>query len=498
MNYKRIKQAHFFYCKSIVFCILALAYLVSGCSEDLYLDEESKSHLSHVKFENLLRVPKFTKALKEVEKIRTSKIRANTTNKTVMEEQYGFTISTLPVNVVSNDTLTSYTIFVTRDSMPTNVIENLVIQIDNSTNNIEAYLMKYVNDTEITENFNMIDFHGTKSILPITYNANESSTSSKISAIEICRPITSWYCYGSGHHTSSEGCTMGYAIVSVTCSTYFTDSGGGGGSGDTSTPVSSGTSGAIVTAPSGGNNSNSGGSSTPALPNPCSRLQKGTSSNAYKQKFKALNKLSNFTLPYETGFTQKMVNGALSYINLQAPNGSSLNFPSGSLNFTHVHNNHMVVDENGNDEYDGGVKILSPADVGALITTCQTAAENAAINPTEAFGVMISNEGIFAITLLEPLSLAEIGQFNSNLAAFENEYELKAGFIVKNPNLDAAGRKNALQKMLLSLLKDLGLENKVGLFEGEAQDNFDSYDINWTKKALNPANPSAAPVETPC
>jgi hypothetical protein len=158
----------------------------------------------------------------------------------------------------------------------------------------------------------------------------------------------------------------------------------------------------------------------------------------------------------------------------------------------------MVVDENGNDEYDGGVKILSPADVGALITTCQTAAENAAINPTEAFGVMISNEGIFAITLLEPLSLAEIGQFNSNLAAFENEYELKAGFIVKNPNLDAAGRKNALQKMLLSLLKDLGLENKVGLFEGEAQDNFDSYDINWTKKALNPANPSAAPVETPC
>jgi hypothetical protein len=274
MNYKRIKQAHFFYCKSIVFCILALAYLVSGCSEDLYLDEESKSHLSHVKFENLLRVPKFTKALKEVEKIRTSKIRANTTNKTVMEEQYGFTISTLPVNVVSNDTLTSYTIFVTRDSMPTNVIENLVIQIDNSTNTIEAYLMKYVNDTEITENFNMIDFHGTKSILPITYNANESSTSSKISAIEICRQITSWYCYGPGHHTSSEGCTMGYAIVSEICSTYFTDSGGGGGSGDTSTPVSSGTSGAIVTAPSGGNNSNSGGTSTPAVSNPCATFAK--------------------------------------------------------------------------------------------------------------------------------------------------------------------------------------------------------------------------------
>lgn len=280
---------------------------------------------------------------------------------------------------------------------------------------------------------------------------------------------------------------------------YWTSSGGGGndemGSGSSN---GSSNGGGVLTGPVDSPHGGGGGNSNQPFPDtPCGRLQKGTSSNAYKQKFKNLNKLSSFTLPYETGFAQKMVNGALSYINLQTVGASSLKFPSGSLNFTHVHNIHMVIDEDGN-EYDGGVKILSPADVGALITTCQTAAENAAINPTEAFGVMISNEGIFAITLLEPLSINEIGQFNSNLAAFEDKYRDQAGKIVQNPNLDAAGRKDALQKMLLLLLKKYGLENKVGLFEGEAQDNIDSYDINWTKKALNPANPDAALVETPC
>ena len=187
-----------------------------------------------------------------------------------------------------------------------------------------------------------------------------------------------------------------------------------------------------------------------------------------------------------------MTNGVLSYSDLQAPSGTSLSIPPNSLNYTHVHNNHLVTDLNGNT-YDGSVKILSPADVLGLITTCQNASVSANINPTEAFGIMISNEGVFAVTLLEPMSLAELGQLNPKWDLFKKNYKKKAGKIVQDPNLDATGRKNALEKMLLTLLKDAGLENKVGLFEGEAQDNIDSYDINWIKKSLNPNNPNGTP-----
>lgn len=231
---------------------------------------------------------------------------------------------------------------------------------------------------------------------------------------------------------------------------------------------------------------------------PCGRIQNGTSSYAYRQKFKELNKNFNFNLSYETGFLEKMINGIKKYVNALPPGNTSMTVPPGTTSYTHVHNNHIKTDGNG-DEYDVCVKILSPADVVVLMTTCQNSLVSANLNPTEAFGVMISNEGIFAITLLEPISLAELGQLTPKWKTFEKDYEKQAEKIVKDPNLDATGRKNALQKMLLTLLKNAGLENKVGVFEGEVESEPGELPkVNWTKKALNPANPSASPIETPC
>lgn len=293
---------------------------------------------------------------------------------------------------------------------------------------------------------------------------------------------------------------QGYSYVGdwYTISSYCaSESGGGGGDGLGDGIGSSGnTGGGILTSPVDSNHGG-GGSSQETFPDtPCGRIQKGTNSDKYKQNFKSLNKQEKFVLPMETGFAQKKTNGVLGYSYLQAPNGASLTVPLGSLNFTHVHNNHIVTIDG--DTYDGGVKILSPADVLGLITTCQNASVSANINPNEAFGIMISNEGIFAITLLEPLSLTELGQLNPKWKTLNDEYYEQAGQIITNQNLDANGRKGALQKVLLKFLKNAELENKVGLFEGEVQNEIDSYNINWTKKSLNPTNPSAAPVETPC
>nr|WP_298660733.1 hypothetical protein [uncultured Flavobacterium sp.] len=473
--------------------ILFIVVLISCNAPENMIDEanyKSNIKIDNVEVSELFKRKEFNDIVIKLYKQKNG----NELSRTVMENQYGFTILDQPAKVIEQNNKITYTLAISRDNQAGSSMgfENLIISSD-SLNQPQAVIVKYRPFVPMNQLLtNNGGFEGEVNVTPITYN--NTQVTGKIASD--CFEVILSKCTGIPYDCGGEVCGFKRYII---CPSAGGDSGetagttiGGGSTSGSSTPAGGGSN--PITTPNGG-----GGNSNQQFPDtPCSRLQKGTSSNAYKQKFKALNKLSNFTLPYETGFAQKMVNGALSYINLQAPNGSSLNFPSGSLNFTHVHNNHMVVDENGNDEYDGGVKILSPADVGALITTCQTAAENAAINPTEAFGVMISNEGIFAITLLEPLSINEIGQFNSNLAVFKKEYELKAGNIVKNPNLDATGRKNALQKMLLSLLKKYGLENKVGLFEGEAQDNFDSYDINWTKKALNPTNPDAAPVETPC
>jgi hypothetical protein len=127
----------------------------------------------------------------------------------------------------------------------------------------------------------------------------------------------------------------------------------------------------MLTSPVGTNPHGGGGVVSQTFPDtPCGRIQKGTNSNAYKQKFKGINKPSNFSLPYESGFVKKIENGVKQYVNATPLGNTSMNMPSGSMNYTHVHTNLIVTNENG-EEFDGVVKILSPADVLALITTCQ-------------------------------------------------------------------------------------------------------------------------------
>ena len=469
----------------LLFAIILAGFLLFSCQKDAYDDAiyQSQFKVSHKKFEDLINQPKFSKAISKVKgDIKNITLSTNNTvgSRTIMENQYNFTISDKLVNVIEKDTLTSYTLFITRDDTPTNVFENLVVQVNNQ-NQTHAFILKYTSDTDINQSdFNVRDFKGQKTITPIVYNPAQASLTVYN---EDCFDVSSWYCYGPGHHSSSDGCTKGYLITSQVCS------------GSPSDGISTGSGiGEILTAPQGAG----GGSTQTTFPDtPCGRLQKGTSSDKYKQNFKSLNKPEKFNLSYETGFVKKVTNGVLGYSFLQAPDANSLNIPSGSLNYTHVHNNNLVTDLNG-DTYDGTAKILSPKDVLALITNCQNAAVAANTNPTEAFGIMISDESIFAITLLNPLSPAELGQLNSKWKKIKDKYTEKADVIIKNPNLDTNSRKIALQKMFLTLLKDAELENKVGLFEGEAQDNIDTYDIIWTRKSLNPTNPKADPIETPC
>ena len=118
--------------------IFGIVFMLFGCSEDLYEEKKSSTWTKSFtwKFEDLFQNQKFNRAIREIEQIKAKKEFA--VNKTVMENQYGFTISDRPVNVIENNTITSYTIYVIRDTNPINVIENLIIQV-NQHNEINAF-----------------------------------------------------------------------------------------------------------------------------------------------------------------------------------------------------------------------------------------------------------------------------------------------------------------------------------------------------------------------
>ena len=466
--------------------------MLSSCSEDLYDDTINENNsvvarkisMEDIQFKSN---PKLVKSVANLKQIQLDK----SNSKYEYSEVYDFYIDEDNGVYLEKDNLESYTFPVYKtetDSTITNIIFNKT-----PTGAYDVILGEY--DIKKSEFSDITAAELAQSEVEYT-NLIGRFRGPELICIE-----TGEYLY-TLEHTIETG--YNYVLHWYTTGSYcfWSNSDGGGGSDGMGSGSSTGgnTGGGILTGPVDSPHGGGGGGGTQTFPDtPCGRLQKGTSSNTYRQKFKGLNNDSNFNLPYETGFAQKMTNGILSYSHLQAPNGKSLRVPQGSLNYTHVHNNHLVYDSNGDVAYDGGIKILSPADVSGLITTCQSASVSANINPTEAFGIMISNEAIFSITLLEPLTLAELGQVNPKWKTFEGEYKEKAGNIIKNPNLDATGRKNALQKMLLTLLKNVGLENKVGLFEGEVESEPGELPkINWTKKSLNPANPNASPIETPC
>ena len=203
---------------------------------------EEKGAIMHKKFDELVKDSQFKTAYDKV--IKPQKVllsKKNTASKTVMEQQYNFTIVDKPANVVISSGITSYTFLIKRDNTPTNVFENLIINMK-LNEEPKAYLYKFESSTPIRNaTYNPSTFVGTKTLTPIIYNATES----KIFAGEgfICAMVQEWHC--PNHESNVSGCE-GYGTSSLQC--FFT---GGGGA----TVGSSGTSGS---GPSGSGGSGGG------------------------------------------------------------------------------------------------------------------------------------------------------------------------------------------------------------------------------------------------
>ena len=177
--------------------------------------------ISHVKFNELLKDNKFSKAYGKVQD------KKSLVGKTVMEEQYNFTITNGLANVISNGNNVTYTLLINRINDEENSFENLIIKVD-SLSQITAYIIKYKSDNVITpENFNLSSSAIQKHITPIIYNVSSYSITGKEDAYD-CYDVTVWVCSYAGH-TLEGTCTHGEWATETIC---FASSGGSNDSGD--------------------------------------------------------------------------------------------------------------------------------------------------------------------------------------------------------------------------------------------------------------------------
>ncbi|MFC4739824.1 hypothetical protein ACFO3U_07445 [Flavobacterium ponti] len=265
------------------------------------------------------------------------------------------------------------------------------------------------------------------------------------------------FCNDNG--SSSGGDTFGGLDTGInnnnTSGTQTSGSGGGGGNVTTSPVI-------CKTCPEFDENS------------PCEKIKNGTSSAAYKQKFKALT--NNYNLDHETGFSQV----GSSLIDGTHNNNHQIIYPDDSKNGTHVHNNNIKTKSDGST-YDANVKMLSPKDLYLLMFAFRPNNPD----PLDTFHIMQSNEGIFAITIID-IAPFTVEQRNF-LFNWNKEFEEIAKEIIETWNTSNA-RKNALAKMFLNGLKEAGLEDKIAFFEGEIENasdtNINNYNIKWTRNKL--------------
>ncbi len=186
--------------------------------------------ISHVKFNELLKDNKFSKAYGKVQD------KKSLVGKTVMEEQYNFTIADKPVKVLEWAEGITYTILINRTIKDSTFFENLVVE-QFTDGQIRANIIKYTpfQPSNVQSYFSEGNFSGNRTLLPIIYNTNESSITGKYSVH--CSRVCTTLCYDcqpnysteyQTPHTPGSNCSQVHTSCEDICVTI--DGGGDGAS----------------------------------------------------------------------------------------------------------------------------------------------------------------------------------------------------------------------------------------------------------------------------
>lgn len=228
----------------LLLSFIGLVFVSCELQEEAIHQHEHNSNLKlyEMKFEELMTNKKFVNSFSKLPKSKRSITNA-TFGRTVMEDEYGFTIANKPAKVFENNGETSYTFLITRDSTNTDSFENLVIQTD-SSNTTKAVIIKYNLTSDIlASDHGSSEFQATKEIKQIVYN-NQTSTTGKELFEDPCTTIHTIICCqswsgGAGScHVAQEVClttNAGTQYLSVNSETICEESTGGDSPGDTGT-----------------------------------------------------------------------------------------------------------------------------------------------------------------------------------------------------------------------------------------------------------------------
>ena len=208
-------------------------------------EHSKKASYQRKMYDELILDKNFSKAIKQIPK--KNVLASTSLNRTVMEEQYGFTIFDVPINVMETDSVISYNLCIETDSLEKgDFFENLVINSNKFTNTIDAYLVKYNLLSEITPSAHgSFSFDFEPEIKPINYDASTARAFTWCYSYhyEMCHELVPGTQFESPH-TPTEACNQQSLIYTHTETRCIVigESGGTGDSGAFESP-SSGTSG---------------------------------------------------------------------------------------------------------------------------------------------------------------------------------------------------------------------------------------------------------------
>lgn len=447
--------------------IFGIVLMLFGCSEDLFDDISQKNKrdykIKEVSISELSLNQGFTKAYSKISKS-NFEIQISTTNKTQIENDYGFTIIDEPAKVIEYDNKTSYSLLIKTDSTQTNEIKNLVIEVDSlneSTNFIITYKLDESSENHINTNEQIV-------IEEIAFdpNTNISSryNSDCMDVIVIYCSDASKYCGGAD---TQHGC---YRRTTTICSAS--------GASDF------GASENVLTSPVDINHGHGGGGESleESLITPCDDLTSKDSNAEFSTKMTELKtKASNQN--FESAFTMyQNASLGLLFSNEQVGNPNDLytggqvelninndilSTPYNSVGFIHCHL------DNGST-----FGVFSFSDI---LGFSQLAGYST--RPVVEFGLYVTSaSGTFAIKIKNKIAFKNyFNVMNGTQSHFETEF---AKHVKKTDDV------NKQKKGFLKFLKENNLENMLDLYEKDTITNI------WEKLTLNTNGTQI--VEEPC
>lgn len=480
--------------KILSFFLFGFIFVLQSCQKEDYQEfNQSTPKIYHKKFSDIIKENTFRTTFEKVNKAQRKLTSASKT--TAMEQQNGFKIASEEANVIVNDSMTSYTLSIVRDNTPDNEFENLIIIVPkNNSTKITAFIYKYTSTTSFKEvSFDPKTFSGTKTLTPIDFDLTiVNSLNQNPDDLLICHPVESWYCYGAGHHSSSDGCTMGFSITEYNCVNIAT-----GGPLDPSGSANTGTN----TGGGYGNGSYSNTTSGPKvvtatvppcktcnlISDPCSQLKKISNNSNIRSAINNLKTKTGETKEYGYYLTQNSnfaggVNPP-SVANSSPATPNVINMPTGGNNLGAFHT-HPASGEDW-------VPMFSDGDLNYLYWVARDHNNNG--NPKDF------SEYILTLTVPESTFAIKINDWNKFIAfrgdsKWKNSPNGRKGeyppLTKKYDKITASGNMEDLEKALLQTLKDF--DAGVSLYEA-------SNDLqSWSELTLDPNIATNPPVKKPC